>query len=117
MNKNKQKNELKRKRAARIRAKIKAVSDGLRLSVFRSIKHISAQVIDDSKGITVASANDQEIKEKKSKQSLAFQVGELISSKCKEKKIEKVYFDKGSYKYHGRVKELAEGARKSGLKF
>lgn len=117
MNKNKQKNELKMRRAVRTRAKIKAVSDGLRLSIFRSAKHISVQLIDDSKGITVVSANDKEIKEKKDKKAVAFQVGELVGSKCKEKKIEKVVFDKGSYKYHGRVKEVAEGARKAGLKF
>ncbi len=117
MNKNKQKNELKVKRAARTRAKIKAVSDSFRLSIFKSAKHISAQVIDDSKGITVVSANDKEIKEKKDKKSAAFQVGELVGAKCKEKKVEKIVFDKGSYKYHGRVKEVAEGARKAGLKF
>lgn len=117
MNKNKQKNELKAKRAARTRAKIKAVSDGLRLSIFRSAKHISAQVIDDSKGITLVCSSDKEIKEKTNKKTAAFQVGELLGAKCKEKNIEKIVFDKGSYKYHGRVKELAEGARKSGLKF
>lgn len=116
MNKNKQKNQLKMQRAARTRAKVKAVSDGLRLSIFRSAKHISAQVIDDKKGITLVSANDFEIK-KGDKKAKALQVGELIGSKCKEKKVEKVAFDKGSYKYHGRVKELAEGARKAGLKF
>lgn len=115
LQKKKQEKQLKRKN--RTRKKIRTISKKLRLSVFRSHKHIYAQVIDDGKGITLVSASDHELKGKEAKKDLAFAVGQLIARKCLVKKIEEVSFDKGAYKYHGRVAKLAEGARQEGLKF
>jgi large subunit ribosomal protein L18 len=105
-------------RHLRIRKKIKGTRNRPRLFVFKSLKHIYAQLIDDEKGQTILSASDFEIKEKpKSKVELAREIGKLIAKKAKEKGIEKVVFDRGGYKYHGKVKALAEGAREGGLKF
>jgi len=104
----------------RIRKKINGTAERPRLSVFRSNRQIYAQVIDDTKGVTLASASSKE-KEvegtgvKRIEQAAA--VGKLIAGKCKEKGIENVVFDRGGYKYHGRVKSLAEAAREGGLKF
>lgn len=92
----------------------------LRLSVFRSNKHIYSQIIDDEAKKTLAAASDKDIKTKqlkKDKMKIAFQVGEILAQKAKKQKINKVYFDRNKYKYHGRVKQLAEGARKGGLDF
>lgn len=119
------KKEKREKRHRRIRAKIQGTADRPRLCVFRSNKHIYAQLIDDQKGETLASANDLELDVKKNKTSksenrkvkLAFEVGKLIAQKAKKKKIKKVVFDRGGYRYHGRLKALAKGARKGGLKF
>ncbi len=106
------------RRHRRIRAKVKGTEGIPRLCVFRSAKHIYAQLIDDEKGRTLFSASDVELKgEKKSKTEKAYQVGKLIAKKSLEKKIEKVVFDRAGYKYHGRVKALAKGAREGGLKF
>jgi len=124
---NKEKWAKRKLKAKRVRTKIKKVS-GLkypRLSVFRSNRHIYAQLIDLSSGCVLASASDIEISSKEknkkvesmNKTDLAFKVGELIAKKAKEKNITKVVFDRGFYKYHGRVKALAEGARKNGLIF
>jgi large subunit ribosomal protein L18 len=89
-----------------------------RLCVFRSAQHIYAQLVDDEKGKTIMSASNQRLKKgKKSKVDMAKEVGKLIAQKAREKKIEKVVFDRGGYKYHGRVKAVAEGAREAGLKF
>ncbi len=88
-----------------------------RLCVFRSNKHIYAQLIDDDKKKTLVSAKDVEIKKKDKKLILASEVGKLIAKKALEKKIEKITFDRAGYKYHGRVKSLADGAREGGLKF
>ena len=82
-----------------------------RLCIFRSAKHIYAQLIDDDKGKTIAVATGKANIDKAKK------VGKLIAKKALEKKIEKVIFDRGGYKYHGRVKAVAEGAREAGLKF
>ena len=106
----------------RVRNKIKKVSnkDRFRLSVNRSSKNISAQIIDDRKNITVASAssNTKEIKsQKKTKKELSTLVAEQLAKKAKDMKITKVYFDRGIYKYHGRVKLLAEELRKNGMEF
>tara|TARA_Y100000748_G_scaffold237609_1_gene201627 strand:- start:77 stop:430 length:354 start_codon:yes stop_codon:yes gene_type:complete len=106
----------------RIRKKLKAVSDGsrYRLSVSRSSKNISAQIIDDIKKITLISSSslNKEIKDqKKNKSEMSTIVAELLATKAKEKKITKVYFDRGIYKYHGRVKIFAETLRKNGLEF
>lgn len=103
------------RRAKRIRTKIK-VSGRLRLSVFVSNKHIWAQIIDDQKGQTKVSANDLEVGGGKGI-DVAVKVGELIAKKAKEAKIKKVVLDRGARKYHGRIKALAEGARKGGLTF
>lgn len=123
---NKSKGERRERRHRRVRAKISGTAKVPRLAVFRSNKHIYGQLIDDDKGKTIISASDAEIKSKtKSKTQkedtrkvmLARQVGELIAQKALKEKIKKVVFDRGGYKYHGRVKALAEGARQAGLKF
>ena len=106
----------------RVRNKIKKVSNKgrFRLSVNRSSKNISAQIIDDRKNITVASAssNTKEIKsQKKTKKELSTLVAEQLAKKAKDMKITKVYFDRGIYKYHGRVKIFAETLRKNGMEF
>ena len=112
---------LKRKR--RIRKKIFGTANMPRLVVFRSAKHIYAQLIDDDAGVTIASASSQSkaIREKaaefESKCDVAKAVGQAIAASGKEKGVEKVAFDRGGYIYHGRVKALAEGAREGGLKF
>lgn len=101
-----------------MRAVVKGVKEKPRLSVFRSAKHIYAQLLDDAKGITLLSASD--IKDKvldKDKRAVAFKVGEALAKKAVEKDIKSVVFDRGGYKYHGRVRALAEGARQGGLKF
>ena len=106
-------------RQKRNRSKLKRVStDKPRLTVFRSAKNIYAQLIDDSKRITIASASSKEKNiEKNNKTELSKVVGKLIAERSIAKGIKEVYFDRGSYKYHGRVKSLAEAARIGGLKF
>ena len=108
------------KRKARVRKKLKkSSSDRMRLSVFRSSKHIYAQIIDDTSGVTIASASTLE----KSSSSLgsnissASKVGSEIAEKAIKAGVNQVFFDRGSYKYRGRVKALAENAREAGLKF
>ena len=106
----------------RVRNKVKRVSpsDRFRLSVNRSAKNISVQIIDDTKKITLvsASSNTKEIKlQKKSKKELSSLIAEKIAKKAKEMQITKVFFDRGIYKYHGRVKLLAEELRKNGMEF
>ena len=106
----------------RIRNKVKKVStaERYRLSVSRSAKNISAQIIDDTKNITLAyaSSNTKEIKlQKKTKKELSILVAENLATKAKNMKITKVYFDRGVYKYHGRVKLLADELRKNGMEF
>ncbi len=110
------------RRKYRVRNKLKKISsnDRLSLSITRSIKNISAQIIDDTKNETLASesSNTNEIKSlKKNKKELSVIVAEIISKKAKDMNITKVYFDRGIYKYHGRVKLFAETLRKNGLKF
>ena len=113
-------NTIERKRF-RVRRKLKKVSkDRYRLSVSRSTKNISAQIIDDTKNITLvsASSNTKEVKsQKKNKKELSALVAEQLAKKAKDMKITKVYFDRGIYKYHGRVKLLAEELRKNGMEF
>ena len=105
----------------RVRKKLKSVSnDRYRLSVTRSLKNISAQIIDDVKKITLVSASsvDKEIqKQKKNKSELSTIVAEILAKKANEKNIKKVYFDRGIYKYHGRVKLFAETLRQNGMEF
>jgi large subunit ribosomal protein L18 len=115
---NKIKRQIKTRRKGRVRSKIAGTAEQPRLSVFKSLSHINVQLIDDSKGVTLVSATDQELKVgKKTKAELSFEVGKLIAKKALEKKIEQVVFDRGSSKYHGRVKAVADGAREGGLKF
>lgn len=112
------KHEKRHRRHKRVRAKIFGTAKVPRLCVFRSAKHIYSQLIDDEKGHVIVSANDLELKKsKKNKIDKAREVGKLIAQKAQEKKIGKVVFDRGGYKFHGRVKVLAEGAREGGLKF
>ena len=122
------KNKRRFRRHKRVRAKIFGTSKKPRLCVFRSANHIYAQLIDDEKGKTLAVASDLEFKGKEKEEAgekkgltrkvfSASKVGELIAKKVLKLKIEKVVFDRGGYKYHGRVKSLAEGARAGGLKF
>ena len=108
------------KRTKRIRTKLKKVSSRNRLSVFRSNNHIYAQAIDDSKGITLASASTLEkelVKNQKDRKELAATIGKEIAKRLIEKGIKDVAFDKGGYKYHGLIKILADSAREEGLNF
>ena len=108
------------KRRIRNRKKLKDVnSNRLRITVFKSSKNISAQIIDDkiSKTIVSASSTEKELKKNKTKKmDLSNILGELLAKRAKEKKISGVYFDRGGYKYHGRIKALADSLRKNGLK-
>ena len=106
-------------RQKRNRSKLKRVStDKPRLTLFRSAKNIYAQLIDDSNRVTIASASSKEKNiEKNNKTELSKIVGKLIAERSIAKGVKEVYFDRGSYKYHGRVKSLAEAARTGGLKF
>jgi len=109
-------------RHARVRAKVQGTASRPRLCVFRSLQHIYAQVIDDSRGHTLASAStiDPEIKGEtngKKKAAQAELVGILIAKRALSTGIKQVVFDRGGYKYHGRVKTLADAARQGGLKF
>lgn len=104
-------------RQNRIRNKIKAVSSLPRLCVFKSNKGMYAQVIDDLKSHTVVSAHTKEVKIKGNKSEIALELGKILAKKALDKKIEMVVFDKGGYKYHGRIKAIADGAREVGLKF
>ncbi|HSI20636.1 MAG TPA: 50S ribosomal protein L18 [Verrucomicrobiae bacterium] len=106
------------RRARRTRAKLALHSDLPRLSVHRTLRHIYAQIIDDTKGMTVAAASDLTIENKKAtKTEIAKLVGAAIAGLAKEKKVTAVRFDRGSFKYHGRVAALAEAARENGLTF
>ncbi len=104
-------------RRNRIRAKVSGVSDRPRLHMFRSLNGLFAQVIDDEKGVTLVSVSGKEIKDAKTKTEMSQKAGELIAEKAKKAKISKVVFDKSGYKYHGRIKAFADGARKGGLEF
>jgi len=134
-----EKQQKRYRRHKRLRAKISGTARRPRLCIFRSSKYIYAQLIDDENGRTILSASDRELnqrikkakgktvnkkleagKEKISrtrKVAAAYEVGKLVAKKSLGKKIENVVFDKGGYKYHGRVKALADGAREGGLKF
>jgi len=131
----KDKIEKRFRRHKKVRGKVLRTTKRSRLCVFRSNKHIYVQLIDDQKKKTLAAASDLELRskskkkvsstksskskavEKKGKVAQAYRVGELIARKAIKKNIKEVVFDRGGYKYHGRVKALAEGARDGGLKF
>ena len=109
-----------KKREFRNRKKIKSVSNRYRVSVFRSLKNISAQIIDDKEKKTLVSVSsiEKDIKaNKKKKSETSTLLGEILAKRAVEKKITKVYFDRGAYKYHGRVKIFADSLRKNGLEF
>lgn len=99
----------------RIRNKLSGTTERPRLSVYRSNKAIYCQLIDDLKGQTLAAASSQGLKGNKSEQ--AAEVGKLIAELAKAKKVDTIVFDRGGYRYHGRVRSLADGAREGGLKF
>lgn len=113
----------RQKRHTRIRAKVKGTAVCPRLNVFRSSKHVYAQIIDDVKGYTVVACSDSskqwdnEAMQQLTKTQMAKKVGEELAKKALKEGVETVVFDRGGYKYHGRVKALAEGAREGGLKF
>lgn len=115
--------EQQRKRALRVRSALRRKSNGRpRLSVFRSSKHIYAQVIDDTKGATLAAASsvDKGLKtglKTGADTAAAAEVGKLIAERAKQAGVTEVVFDRGGYLYHGRVKALAEAAREAGLSF
>ncbi len=131
------KREKRIRRHKKIRAKIKGTNECPRLCVFRSLKHIYAQLINDEKGKTLVVVSDQEIKKSKRilqgassknkkteketartrKVAIAYEVGKLLAEKALKKKIQKAVFDRGGYKYYGRVKAVAEGAREGGIQF
>ena len=105
------------RRHARVRAKVKGITSRPRLCVFRSNRHMYAQLIDDVDHKIVVSASDKDVEKKGTKTEVAKMVGGLIAKNAGEKKIKKVVFDRAGYMYHGRVKALAEGAREGGLEF
>ncbi|WP_444642104.1 50S ribosomal protein L18 [Caproiciproducens sp. R1] len=112
-------NRARLNRHRRVRGKISGTAECPRLNVFRSTTNIYAQVIDDVKGVTLAAAStlDKDFNGNGGNKDAARKVGELIAKRAAEKGITEVVFDRGGYIFHGRVKELAEGAREGGLKF
>jgi len=104
-------------RKRRIRAKVFGSAKTPRLCVFRSNREISAQLIDDEKGKTLAAAHSKDVRGKGFDVKVASEVGKKIAQEALKLKIKEVVFDRGGYKYHGKVKELAESARKEGLEF
>lgn len=113
------KNVQRLRRHARVRGKISGTAERPRLAVYRSNKNISAQIIDDVNGVTLAAAStaEKDFAGVGSNKDAAKKVGQMIAERAKAKGIETVVFDRGGYIYHGRVSELAEGAREGGLKF
>ena len=107
------------RRHTRVRGKISGTAERPRLNVYRSLNHIYAQIIDDVKGVTLVAASsvEKDFGMTGGNKEAAKKVGEMIAKRAVEKGISEVVFDRGGYVYHGRVKELAEGAREGGLKF
>jgi large subunit ribosomal protein L18 len=117
-----EKNERRARRQRSIRLRVVGSQERPRLSVYKSLKHIYAQVVDDAKGSTLvfASSLSPEVRaapKQKGKRDVAKRVGELLAKKCAEQSIEKVVFDRNGFAYHGRVASVADGARGGGLKF
>ncbi len=112
-------NKARLKRHLRVRSKISGTAECPRLDVFRSNSHIYAQLIDDVKGVTLVAAStvEKDFDGKGGNKEAARKVGQLIAKRAVEKGLERCVFDRGGYLYHGRVLELAEGAREGGLKF
>lgn len=111
------KETLRKRRHIRIRAKISGTAARPRLVVFKSLGNNYAQLVNDDEGVVIAEASDLKSKDKGTKLEKAKKVGTEIAKKAKEKKIEEVVFDRNGYKYHGRVKAIADSAREEGLKF
>ena len=110
----------RKRRHHRVRSKVSGVPTRLRLFVFKSNKHIYAGIVDDTQGKTLLAFSDTSKDAKiktKTKTAIAGEIGEIIGKRAQEKGIKKVVFDRGGYRYHGRVKAVAQGARKSGLVF
>ncbi len=117
---NMKKQELRQRRKAHIRKRVEGSVERPRLSVYRSLNHIYAQVIDDTSGKTLAAAStlSPELKDGKGKKKqLAKEVGKLVAKKCQDAKISAVVFDRNGFMYHGRIAAVADGAREGGLKF
>ncbi len=113
------KNDIRLRVHKRIRSRVSGTQERPRLAVFRSVKHIYAQVIDDTKGHTVAAASSNEKSGSKNGGNVAGakEIGKLVAERAKDKGIKAVVFDRGGYLYHGRVKALADAAREAGLEF
>jgi large subunit ribosomal protein L18 len=114
------KRELRQKRKERIRFKVSGSPERPRLSVYRSLNHIYAQVIDDATGKTLAAASTlspELLQSKGKKRDLAKEVGKLVAKKCQAAQIAAVVFDRNGFNYHGRIAAVADGAREAGLKF
>lgn len=114
-------NDLRKKRHARVRGKVKGTAKKPRLNIFCSLRFMYAQVINDENNKVLAAADSRELAKKKGsskeKGSIPEELGKLIAEKCNKKGVSEVVFDRGGYKYHGNVKTLANAARKAGLKF
>ena len=115
----KSRSEIRRKKHMKLRNRFSGTAERPRLAVFRSNNHMYAQIIDDVKGVTLCAAStlDKEFTGNGGNKEAARKVGEMIAKRAAEKGITEVVFDRGGYIFHGRVKELAEGAREGGLKF
>lgn len=119
---NKSRNKLRKIRQARVRVKVKGTAERPRLSVFRSLKTVTLQLIDDEQARVLCFVNAKQIKEDKvedktGKVAKAFLAGKLLATQASAKNITKIVFDRGGYRYHGRVRAVAEGARAGGLIF
>ena len=112
-------NKARQHRHKRVRGKISGTAECPRLNVYRSLQHIYAQLIDDAKGVTLVSASsvEKDFEEYGGNKTAARKVGEMIAKRAADKGIKDCVFDRGGYIYHGRVQELAEGAREGGLNF
>lgn len=122
MKRQKTRHAARRRRHLRVRKKIYGTAQRPRFSVFRSLSHIYAQLIDDDAGQTLVAASDldaaaRQQRDGKRKSEAANMVGQLLGQRAIERGITEVVFDRGGYRYHGRIKQLAEGAREAGLKF
>lgn len=120
MNKQKEKQLKRKRRIKRIRARIIGTAERPRLAIFKSLKHVYAQAINDAKGAVVAAVSDFELAkaaQNKKPQEKAKELGVLIAKKLKDKKISKAVFDRRGYKYHGIVKIFADAAREGGIEF
>lgn len=122
--KTKKKRERRRRAHLRVRSRVRGTAERPRLAVFKSLRYVYAQVIDDQAGVTLAAASSLEPGVKSAieegsaaSRAAARAVGEAIAERAREKGIERVVFDRGGYRYHGKVREVAEGAREKGLEF